>query len=268
VLEGHANWVEGTLILPDGQLLSWSYDRTLRLWDAATGACSALLEGHTAWVDNARSLPDGRILSWSQDRTLRLWNATTGECRAVLEGHTDKVIGIRLLPDGRILSWSWDQTLRLWDAVTGACHAVLEGHTSEVDGALSLPDGRILSWSWDETLLWNAENGDCLEVVEQQDAADWLDATRIASRPTSESGGFFCAEAARTGSLCHRSVSRPVASWQADTDARARCLLPDGTLVLTQANGQVCFLKLFYGRRRITLADAEQFLAQHRGSLV
>jgi len=34
------------------------------------------------------------------------------------------------------------------------------------------------------------------------------------------------------------------------------------TLVVTQANGKVCFLKLYHGHRRITLAEAEAILVQ------
>jgi len=32
----------------------------------------------------------------------------------------------------------------------------------------------------------------------------------------------------------------------------------DGTVVVTQNNGQVCFLKLYYGQRRVSLAVAEK----------
>jgi WD40 repeat protein len=38
VLEGHTSVVNGALALDGGRLFSWSYDNTLRLWDAATGA--------------------------------------------------------------------------------------------------------------------------------------------------------------------------------------------------------------------------------------
>ena len=40
----------------------------------------------------------------------------------------------------------------------------------------------------------------------------------------------------------------------------ARCLLTDGTPAVTQYNGQVCFLKLHHGQRRISLAEVETLL--------
>jgi WD40 repeat protein len=64
--------------LRDGRLLSWSQDKSLRMWDGATGAALATLEGHTEAVHGAVTLPDGRLLSWSDDGTLRLWDTVSG----------------------------------------------------------------------------------------------------------------------------------------------------------------------------------------------
>jgi WD40 repeat protein len=152
VLTGHEGWVEGAHLLPDGRVLSWSRDRTLRLWDLATSTAQ-VLTGHTGAVRGAQLLPDGRVLSWGDDRTLRLWNLATGTVQ-VLTGHR-LIAGAQLLPDGRVLSWGDDRTLRLWDLATGTAQ-VLTGHTRAVRGARLLPDGRVLSWGDDRTLrLWD-----------------------------------------------------------------------------------------------------------------
>jgi len=71
---------------------------------------------------------------------------------------------------------------------------------------------------------------------------------------------FFAYSKKRTPQLRHRTISPLLAAWNADSTASVRCLLADGTLAVTQSTGQVCILKLHYGNRRVSLAEAETIL--------
>jgi WD40 repeat protein len=63
-------------MLPDGRLVSGSWDNTIRLWDLTSGAETGRLGGHSGPVAVLRVLPDGRLGSGDRDKTIRLWKIT------------------------------------------------------------------------------------------------------------------------------------------------------------------------------------------------
>lgn len=152
--------MNGVAVTPDGKrAISASQDRTLRVWNLATGKSRSSLGGHTGTVWGVAITPDGgRAISASADKTLRVWDLATGKPLVSLRGHTDTVLGVAVLPDGeRAISTSWDRTLRVWDLATGKSLASLEGHTDTVWGVAVTPDGkRAISASGDATLcVWD-----------------------------------------------------------------------------------------------------------------
>ena len=63
------------------QIVFASGDRTLQMWDAATGDCRQTMEGHTEAVLSAAFSPDGlEVVSSSYDQTVRVWDAAAGDC--------------------------------------------------------------------------------------------------------------------------------------------------------------------------------------------
>ncbi|KAF2020712.1 WD40 repeat-like protein [Aaosphaeria arxii CBS 175.79] len=88
-LEGHGAAVNAIQIL-DGQIVSASGDRSVKVWDVRTGACSRTFTGHSKGIACVQF--DGRrIVSGSSDETVRIFDRATGAEVACLHGHSNLV---------------------------------------------------------------------------------------------------------------------------------------------------------------------------------
>jgi len=106
--------VHAVAVSPDGRtIVSGSSDRTLKVWDAASGHLLRSLEGHTGAVNAVALSPDGRtIVSGSWDHTIRAWNLTSGES-CVLFWNDAAIHSLALSGDGQLLACG-DRTGRVW----------------------------------------------------------------------------------------------------------------------------------------------------------
>jgi WD40 repeat protein len=177
-LLGDADDVRSVCLSTDGRYaLSGGFDKTLKLWEVATGRCLRTFEGHTLYVSSVSLSADGRFaLSGSGDNTLKLWEVATGRCLRTFKGHASSVKSVCLSMDGRYaLSGSLlstrtfrDMTLNIWDVATGRCLRMFEGHRGFVSSACLSAEGRYaLSGGEDKTLkLWDVATGGCLRTFE------------------------------------------------------------------------------------------------------
>jgi WD40 repeat protein len=155
--KGHTEWVSSISLSLDGRyVLSGSFDKTVKLWEIATGECVKTFEGHTDYVVAVDLSADakyalsiaGRPYQSASENTLRIWEVSTGKCIQTIEGPQEAFTSVRLSTDNKFaVSGSSEfyqmpkrenayyverhpqhNAVRLWDLVTGKCVRTLDGH--------------------------------------------------------------------------------------------------------------------------------------------
>ena len=211
---GHMAKFSGIAFTPDGrQLVSASEDKTIRVWDLASGKTVRTIRGESAPGPAGKVFamalsPDGKWLAAGgmfhpsdpkAGSVIRLYEFATGKLAALLKGHGNAVNAVAFSPDGSMLiSGSGDRTAILWDTGIRAGARVaepkllhrLEGHTDDIYAAGFSPDGsRAVTGSDDHDLrLWRVADG--TEIARMTGHADKVRSLAVAPDGTVASGNF------------------------------------------------------------------------------
>jgi WD40 repeat protein/mono/diheme cytochrome c family protein len=107
---------------PDGkQLVASAGDRTIRLFDTASGKQTRLWKAHADWVQTVAFAPDGaRFISASRDRTARIFDLASGAVLTTYTGHEAAVLAAAFPPRASTaISVTRGQPVQQWDASDG-----------------------------------------------------------------------------------------------------------------------------------------------------
>jgi serine/threonine protein kinase len=145
--EGHTGGIRRLVVSPDGQLLTGSFDRTIRLWDVANGKELRSCQGHTGkGVHAVAFLSDGRrAFSGGYDKGVYLWDLKSGAMLRSFVGHEQWVSHIAVSSDDRMAaSCGPESTIFLWDVMSGKVLHRLAADKEGLSTAIFSPDNRFL----------------------------------------------------------------------------------------------------------------------------
>lgn len=184
---GHTNIITEVEFSPDGQnLISGSWDRTLRFWKIDTGVELERFDNFDDRVLSVNLTDDGQFalvtsgdfgdnfiepgLDESRDTSVWVIDLRSRSLIQEVGSHRDWIWSADISPDGRFavtgsgpLRENVIETVgRIWNLETGEEIASLQGHTWTVEGVAFHPNGEnVLTAAWDGlVILWDMEGNE------------------------------------------------------------------------------------------------------------
>ena len=159
-------------ITSDGRLiLSGGDDKTVLVWEAASGIVLFTHRKHTGKVQTVAWSPDGRyIASGSDDKTVQVWmpiKAKSGffnmiapiRSELLYRGHSAKVNALMWSPNGqRLASVGADKTLQVWNASSGKKYFIYRNSNASLNAVAWSPDSRFIASGGNDKMvqIWDS----------------------------------------------------------------------------------------------------------------
>lgn len=241
-ISGHLGWVRSVVVDTSNEwFATGSADRTVKIWDLASGRLRLTLTGHISTVRGIALSPrHPYMFTVGEDKTVKCWDLEQNKVIRNYHGHLSGVYCVSLHPTLDVLmTGGRDSTIRVWDIRTRSQIFVLGGHRDTVNAVFTQAvDPQIVSASVDSTLrMWDLAAGKCSGILTNHKKG----VRALARHPREFSFASASADNIKTWALPGGEFMRNLGGQHHEKLVNGLAINDDGVLVSGGDDGSLCF---------------------------
>lgn len=241
-ISGHLGWVRSVAVDTTNEwFATGSADRTVKIWDLASGRLKLTLTGHISTVRGIAISPrHPYMFTVGEDKTVKCWDLEQNKVIRNYHGHLSGVYCVSLHPTLDVLmTGGRDSTVRVWDIRTRAQVFVLGGHRDTINAVITQSvDPQIISASVDSTIrTWDLAAGKCSATLTNHKKG----VRALVRHPREFSFASASADNIKTWALPDGIFMRNLSGQHHEKLVNALAVNDDGVLVSGGDDGSLCF---------------------------